>query len=220
MIRYYLTIRLQSDATFGRGEGVAGFVGVEIDHDQYGFPYLNGRALKGLLREEWHNIRFALGNRSVAFNDAAIYLFGRIGATSAGTAAMQVGSATLPPTLMTKVHQYKLPREEVLAALTAIRRQTAIDAKTGAPEPFSLRAMRVLLRGTPLIAPLDFSLKPEPRARALLAACVLGVRRGGVLRNRGRGRMELLLHEQPPIDYDNDSFTKDCFASFAQEVRK
>ena len=104
--------------------------------------------------------------------------------------------------------------------LSSIRRQTAVAAATGASEPYSLRAMRVLLRGTPLIAPADFLAEPDPNTLGLLAACALGVRRGGALRNRGRGRLSLLVHAAAPLDYDDATFTKDCFATFAAEVRR
>jgi hypothetical protein len=220
MARYYLTIHLHSDATFGRGEGVAGLVDVEIDQDNQGFPYLGGRALKGLLREEWHNMYFALGNIATRWASEAAQLFGTIGATTSGAAEMRVDSATLPPTLIASIRKQALQPAEVLMSLTTIRRQTAVDATTGAPEPFSLRAMRVLLRGTPLIAPLDFPGEADRRTLALLAACVLSVRRGGVLRNRGRGRMSLLLHSTAPRDYCDAAFTQQCFVQFADEVRQ
>lgn len=48
---YSIKIKLLSDTTFGRGDGVAGLVDQEVEHDQYGFPFLRGRTLKGLLSE-------------------------------------------------------------------------------------------------------------------------------------------------------------------------
>jgi len=122
----------------------------------------------------------------------------------------------VPPEL---IAQLDLSRERTLEALTTIRRQTAMDASTDAPEQGSLRAMRVLLRDTPLLATLDFDTPPDAQALALLAACALGVRRGGTLRNRGRGRMSLLLHATMPIDYNQATFTYDQFARFASGVR-
>lgn len=220
MTRYYLTVQLQSDATFGRGEGVAGLVDVEIDHNEYGFPFLNARALKGLLREECRNIQFALGDSAAQWASAATWLFGAIGATTSGIAQMQVSAATLPPTLIETIRSAKIAPADVLTSLSGIRRQTAVEAKTGAPEPYSLRAMRVLLRGTPLIAQADFAGEPDPQVLGLLAACALGVRRGGVLRNRGRGRLALLLHAAPPLDYNDATFTRECFELFAAEVRR
>jgi hypothetical protein len=57
---YTLRFELLSDTTFGRGDGVAGWVDQEVEHDADGLPFLHGRTLKGLLREEGVNILFAL----------------------------------------------------------------------------------------------------------------------------------------------------------------
>ncbi|HWQ14469.1 MAG TPA: RAMP superfamily CRISPR-associated protein [Roseiflexaceae bacterium] len=221
MPEYYLTIALHSDATFGRGEGVAGLVDVEIEHDADGLPFVGGRALKGLLVEEWANLRFALYGQTDArqpLDAVATQLFGTSGATERGAAEMRVGPAELPADLRATIRRAKLPAAAVLASLTDIRRQTSLDAQDGAPEAASLRAMRVLLRGTPLIARLDFEQEPDERALALLAACALAVRRGGTARNRGRGRLSLLLHREPTAAYDDATFTKGCFDRFAAEV--
>jgi hypothetical protein len=221
MPEYYLTVALRSDTTFGRGEGLAGLVDVEIEHDEDGWPFIGGRALKGLLVEEWANLRFALGEDTL-WDDEATHLFGTSGAAlGKGAAQMHVGSATLPLDLRAAVThaKKKTAPAEVLASLTTIRKQTSIQSETGAPEEGSLRAMRVLLRGTPLIARLDFPSAPNERALALLAACVLAVRRGGTARNRGRGRLSLLLHNQIPADYSDATFTQTYFGHFATEVR-
>jgi len=221
MIRYYLTVQLLSDATFGRGAGLAGSVDVEIEHDQQGCPFIGGRALKGLLVEEWANLRFALGTD--AWDEAAAWLFGTSGDAHAH---MHVGAATLPPDLVAAIGRdpvaKRLTAQQILAALTGIRRQTAIDAETGAPERASLRAMRVLLRDTDLIAPLDFDAAPPPEGQnyllGLLAACALATRRGGTGRNRGRGKLQLRLHAATPTDYRDSSFTTACFEPFAREA--
>jgi hypothetical protein len=221
MPTYYLTLHLHSDATFGRGEGLAGLVDVEIEHDEYGCPFIGGRALKGLLVEEWANLRFALGETD-AWDAEATTLFGGSGATHGSMARMHVGAATLPPDLHAAIrHDSSTTSAQVLAALTEVRRQTSIDAATGAPELTSLRAIRVLLRGTPLIARLDMddNFMLSDRALGLLAACTLAVRRGGTGRNRGRGRLSLLLHDHVPADYHDATFTRACFAYFEKAVQ-
>ncbi|MEZ4622957.1 MAG: hypothetical protein R2867_46700 [Caldilineaceae bacterium] len=60
MSTYYLTFTLQSDTAFGRGDGVAGFLDQEVQHDIYGCPYLGGKALKGILVNECADILAAL----------------------------------------------------------------------------------------------------------------------------------------------------------------
>ena len=63
MVTYRLKIKLLSDTTFGRGDGVAGLIDQEVEHDPYGFPYLRGRTLKGLLSEEFDNLVAVLPNQ-------------------------------------------------------------------------------------------------------------------------------------------------------------
>ena len=71
MHEYRLTFTLLSDATFGRGEGIAGLIDREVEHDRFGLPYLRGRTLKGLVSEEADNVLFALerpGDRADVVN--------------------------------------------------------------------------------------------------------------------------------------------------------
>jgi hypothetical protein len=228
MTVYYLTVNLKSDATFSRGDGVPGLVDLEIDHDEAGCPFISGRALKGLLVEEAANLCFAMGETrwQKHWQKAATWLFGVSGATGAGTALMHVGPATLPYELRDRLYSQvfadkpMLQREDVLDALTSIRRQTSVNAQTGAPETGSLRSMRVLLRDTPLIARLDCDADPAQDALALLSACVLAVRRGGTGRNRGRGELQLLLDNQVPANYTDATFTRTHFEHFAKQLRK
>lgn len=221
---YYLSLTLHSDATFGRGEGVAGLVDVEIEHDQHGLPFVGGRTIKGLLVEEWANLRFALYGTDKAtrpLDAPATWLFGASGVTRGDELGlMRIGAAELPQDLRTAILADRaLTPQRILAALTTIRRQTSIDALDGAPETASLRAVRALVSGTTLVARLDFVRDPDPRALALLAACAIAVRRGGSGRNRGRGRIALLLHNHLPADYSDSSFTQECFRNFAAEVQ-
>lgn len=193
-----LQLHLKSDATFGRGEGVAGLVDVEVEHDAYtGLPFVRGRTLKGLLVEECSNIFFSLGEQASVFDESAHFLFGRPGSALDDQAMLHFGSALLPADLhqaiQREIEQGRLTANEVLNALTGIRRQTAVDGGSGAPKEGSLRAMRVLLRGTRLYAALDFRVPPDAGALALLAACATGLRRAGMGRTRGSGRVTATL---------------------------
>ena len=195
-----LHITLQSETTFGRGDGVAGLVDQEIVHDPAtGLPFLRGRTLKGLLVEECANILFALPPNPV-LQKAAPFLFGNPGSHLMDDALMRVGAAQLPAKVREAV-TYAIRHDQwttndVLHALTAIRRQTAVDNETGVPETGSLRAMRVLIRKTTLTSELVFGRNPTPAEWALLAACVAGLRRGGTGRNRGSGRLTAVLQDQ------------------------
>ncbi|HWP47347.1 MAG TPA: RAMP superfamily CRISPR-associated protein [Candidatus Limnocylindrales bacterium] len=224
-MRLEIHLKLKSDATFGRGDGVAGLVDEEVEYDvETGLPFLRGRTLKGLLAEECANILFALNRQNspayARFEQAAKFLFGQGGSTLEDDALMHVGAALLPQELRdaieadVKSDPPRLKPAEVLESLTAIRRQTAVDEKTGAPEEGSLRSMRVVLRDTPFIARLDFDRDPDDVTKALLAACVLSLRRAGTGRNRGRGRLTARLRDEHGHD-----ITDHCFQDFQQLVK-
>lgn len=223
-MRLELHLQLKSDTTFGRGDGVAGLVDEEVEYDTAtGLPFLRGRTLKGLLVEECANLLFALDRQHVPalprLQQSAQFLFGKAGSKQEDEALMHVGAARLPTTLeqavRADVEAKRLTPADVLESLTALRRQTAVDEASGAPDTGSLRTMRVVLRETLFIAPLDFAADPEPEALALLAACVMALRRAGTGRNRGRGRLVAHL-----CDTSGNDITASHFAHLQHVVQK
>ena len=220
MVSYQLRLTLLSDATFGRGDGVAGLVDTEVQHDDVGLPFLAGRTLKGLLGAECADIVFALERAQPAQKQrwlaASNRLFGCSGAALDGEAILHVGAARLPDdlrqALWDDMQKRRLTRADILETVTALRRQTAMDV-WGAPKVNTLRTMRVILRGTVFRASLDFVAEPQPDDLALLAACVKAFRRAGTGRNRGRGRMQAEL-----LDKDDDPVTDTLFAAFRKAV--
>ena len=223
METYRLKLDLKSDATFGRGDGVAGLVDAEVEHDRYGLPYLRGRTLKGLLSEECANMLFSIEHLVSPeglkrWYEAAQRLFGRPGSTLDDSASLHIGDARLPADLRTAVIDDLESRRppynatDVLDSLTVIRRQTAMDS-TGKPDKGSLRAMRVVLRETPFEAELHFVEPPSDDALALLAVCAMAVRRVGTGRNRGRGRVIVRL-----CNAQGDDITDTHSERFQQEV--
>jgi RAMP superfamily len=222
-----LEVRLLSDATFGRGDGVAGLIDAEVEHDEYGLPFLRGRTIKGLLVEECANLLYALGvNPSVeaqealgALSETARSLFGDAGSTAYEMGLLKVGAAQLTEkfrnAVASEINSKRLQKEEVLEALTAIRRQTAVSIETGAPLKNSLRSMRVVLRDSVFVAPLTLEGGADMRqACALLSACAMGLRRGGTGRNRGRGRLVCRL-----LDVQGEDLTLSCFTDFCRIVQ-
>jgi len=209
-----INLTLKSAATFGRGDGVAGLVDREIEHDTHGFPFLRGKTLKGLLVESAENVVYALEKlqgRS-GWMSAKEHLFGTGGRGLEERGILHIGDAQLPAALRSAV--IRAPSEwkpvEVLDSLTGIRRQTAVN-EFGAPEHASLRSMRVLLPGITLEAPLSFAKEPTPQELQLLAAAVLDFRRAGTGRNRGRGWLRAEL--------DSPEATQEWFKTFMEAVK-
>lgn len=203
-------IKLLSDTTFGRGDGVAGLVDQEVEHDSYGFPYLRGRTLKGLLSEECDNLIILLKDEVFRhWKDVRDKLFGVSGSVIEKSSSMHVGDACLPDKLREAVgiqiekerHKDKpvLTPTDILHSLTTIRRQTAINPSNGAADSGSLRSARVVMRhrlNTPprFTAFLFFDEEPTPDMKALLSVGVLALRHIGSGRNRGRGHVQCSLY--------------------------
>lgn len=206
MSLYQLRIQLLSDTTFGRGDGVAGLIDQEVEHDTNGFPYLRGRTLKGLLSEECDNLVAVLpDDRRQHWQSIAAQLFGVPGSTLDTIALMHVGDACLPEDLRHAIAQEitnnNLTPTNVLDSLTTVRRQTAIATDTGVADPNSLRSGRVVLRNLTFTAYLFFDESPSENTLALLAAGVAALRRIGSGRNRGRGHVKCTIWDGiKPLD--------------------
>jgi hypothetical protein len=194
-----LVIELLSDTTFARGEGTAGVVDVEVDHDDLGLPVARGKRLHGLLRDAWLSMRPHFPELA----QAACRVLGEE-ADLDERSILRVGDGTLPEEVGAWVRyavgreRHPLRPELVLTTLTDIRRQTAVSRATGAPEETTLRSSRVVLRGTRLTAPLHWLAEPGTDEVRCLALCVLASRHGGWQRNRGRGFLRMTLDGDLP----------------------
>ncbi len=217
MITYQLKIKLLSDTTIGRGDGVAGSVDQEVEHDSNGFPYLRGRTLKGLLSEECDNLIAVLPDESKGnWEQVACNLFGKPGSSIKTIGKMHVGDACLPLDLRKAVvyqmkrTDNKLTRLDILQSLTTIRSQTAINSQTGTPDEKSLRSFRVMMRELEFNSPLSFETEPNNNFLTLLSVGTLALRRLGSGRNRGRGYVKCFL-----IDSDIKDITGNFLQDFA-----
>jgi hypothetical protein len=227
-IRYWLTFELQSEACFARGDGVPGVVDIEVNHDHYGVPFLGGRTLKGLLHADATEIVAALRRSDQALYQqwagVANLLFGQPGSSHDQEGCLHVGDARLPADLRSQVAvnfgKLDLHRHEVLQTLTTIRRQTAVDSESGAPKDDTLRAVRVILRGTPFAAPLILRGSWEDEAKkqetlAFLAACTKAFRRAGSNKTRGYGLLAADLRESE----DGPAVTDTLFQPFKEVLQ-
>jgi CRISPR/Cas system CSM-associated protein Csm3 (group 7 of RAMP superfamily) len=199
-----LRICLLSDTTFGRGDGIAGVVDSEVEHDAAtGMPFVKGRTVKGILVESCADILYALrisqSSLVPTFEAAARRLFGQPGSTLADTGSLHIGSARLAENLRLRIQRSNYTPSQILEALTTVRHQTAVNTGTDRPLDNSLRTTRVVLRNTVFYAPIVY--KPDTTRDgwdetvdlALLAACAAGMRRAGQSRTRGRGRIDVRL---------------------------
>lgn len=194
-----LYIQLRSDTAFGRGDGIAGLVDSEVEHDpRIGLPFIKGRTIKGLLVESCADLLYAL-EREPAFIDlvnSAEKLFGVPGSTLDDMGCLHIGSAQLPEYLRQNLAKTYQP-QQILQALTTIRHQTAVDTTSDTPKDGSLRATRVVLRETIFYSELHSTDNLDAIDYQMLAACAAGIKRGGQNRTRGLGwlKVKLLMNE-------------------------
>jgi hypothetical protein len=195
-----LHIELLSDATFGRGEGTAGEVDTEIEHDEFGIPFIGGKSVRGLLRDTWLSMRphfpelRKAGDR--VFGPTKRFLDDDVGVLRIGDALLQKDMRDwLLAAAMRADERECISPTMILAACTGIRYQTAEDRPTGAPASVTLRSSRVVLRTFAFEAPLTWRVGdgPEEDDLRVLTMAALATRHGGLMRNRGRGHLRITL---------------------------
>lgn len=192
----FLCIELLSDATFSRGEGTAGVVDIEVEHDELGMPFIGGKTVRGLLRDSW----LSMSSHFPSLEPAAERVLGRSQALDE-SCRLRIGDALLPAPIRaaasTAVRRTESPLSPrvILDGFTSIRYQTAEDRETGAPESTTLRSSRVVLRGFVFEAALSWlgGYQPTGEDLQLLGLCALATRHGGLARNRGRGHVRVTL---------------------------
>lgn len=190
----FIEIELLSDAAFSRGEGAAGVVDIEVEHDDLGLPFLGGKTIRGLLRDSW----LSMCGCFQELGGAGERVFGPE-ADVEERSILRIGDAVVDEETRRwieaaeKRQNNPLTPVEVLEALTDVRRQTSEERRTGAPAETTLRSVRVVIRGLKLRAPLHWFQKPTEADVRVLALAALATRHAGLARSRGRGHIRMSL---------------------------
>jgi CRISPR-associated protein Csx10 len=195
MAALHIEITVGSALCAGAGTSRPGVVDREVNFDSAGLPYIPGKTLKGLLRDAYRQL-LACGCFSGLPEPDAV--FGKAGQKSG--AALEVGNARLKdaaklgPWLraLETARGGPIARPDVVAHYTEIRRQTAIDRASGAPDENTLRATRTLRKGADMVfhAPLSGLPANHEDAVALAAAALQQM---GTARTRGFGEVTVRL---------------------------
>jgi len=194
-VNLHIDVELRTDTCLGGGHTAgAGDVDTAAETDADGMPVLRGRTLKGLLVEEAATVLMMTG-KAAELCDAAKALFGDPGQHGT-TGILSFADGSVPPA----VRSAFLSNKWRATSLTTVRRQTAIDPERGAAQAGSLRSTRLVRAGLVLRATVVAIRAPSPTERALLAACVASVRRVGLHRNEGWGRVACRLLDAEGVD--------------------
>lgn len=191
----YVEVEVLTDACLASGgTGGVGDVNTATETDTDGMPVLRGRTLKGLLVEEASAILEMAGSPG-SLVDAASMIFGDPGRHGVSS-LVSFADGSVPPNVCKAFQENGWNQR----ALTHVRRQTAIDPNTGAARTGSLRAARLIRAGVILRCTVRSPRDLTSTERALLAACVASLRRIGLHRNEGWGRVQCRLRDDQGAD--------------------
>lgn len=206
MSSYTLKIELLSDLCVSDGGVYNSALDTDICYDEYGFPYIPAKRIRGCLRE------CALELSDIGFAMPVGDLFGGKGGQERRT-KIRIGDAHLEGQ-EEKIKEVKLHEgnlifhpQNILNHYSYVRTQTSIDYETGVADPTSLRTMRVANRKLVFLADVEMD---EDCYESLKACCDIFAHMG-IGRTRGLGEIRAELSKKEK-DARNSS-RSDAFGS-------
>lgn len=192
---YKLVITLLSDALPGNGEGLANVIDTDTCYDDYGFPVIPSKRIKGILRETCKDMELY----KVLEGKTTEEIFGSSGEDFGSAFRVSNGYLKDYQNLKSFIEQKRqnssqkrlYNTEAVLKCYTYLRAQTAIDVD-GIAKETSLRTKRVLKKGLQFECNLSI---PDEYAEIVKKIC-LATRRFGINRTRGLGEIAISIVEQ------------------------
>lgn len=191
MKKYDLKMTLTSDMLPGSGIGHGAAIDSDACFDEWGFPMIPGKRIKGMLREAGEEAAQLEDKNCIAEN--LINLFG----TAEEPGALQVRTAYLEGYPALKAFAEGEGRcysvSDISSAYAYLRSQTAVDAEYGKAKDESLRTIRVLRKGLVFVAEIELL---DDTLEDTLFACADNFWSLGTMRSRGLGRIRTCIHEQ------------------------
>lgn len=221
MEEYSIKINLLTDAIFGSGYSVAGFLDSDVMYDEYGFPYINGKTLKGKIGEM--ATAFVNMIKSVpefsdygeVFQQKRDKLFGV--ANEYEHNKLKFSDCEISKNIRDyfKFHMQSsnITPAEILEALTHVETATSIDYKRGAAKKNSLRSFRVINRGITLYSVVTSPVKLDDDERIILASSCSLLRHLGSYETKGKGYADVSLF------YEGNNVTADFIKLLDKKVK-
>ena len=184
-VKKQLKITLRSDLVSGSGIGWGSVIDTDITYDDFGFPYIPARRLRGLFKEAlWELEQFGVKTvKSTA-------LFGN---EEEEGHFFKIYNAQLPfiEELHKEVTILGLNSIDVLSYYTNVRYQTSIDMKSGVASEKSLRSIRAIKKGLTFYAELEC----EKQDLQILKKCCALIKHMGTNRTRGFGEVTFTIED-------------------------
>lgn len=201
MEEYIIKIHFLTDAILGSGYSVPGFIDADVVYDEYGFPYISGKNLKGKLGEMAtifvNMIKEVpeLCHYSKDFQQKRDRLFGVANEYKHNTLKFSDCEMSNNIRQYFKAHMKNsdITPADILEALTHIETATSIDYEKGVAKENSLRTFRVINRGITLYATVTSPIKLDEDERIILASSCSLLRHIGAYETKGKGFAEVSL---------------------------
>lgn len=184
MSSYLLKIKLLSDLCVSDGGVYNSSLDTDICHDEYGFPFIPAKRIKGCLREcaqeliEWGMCLPV--ERLFGKEDR----YGSAAAVRIGNARLEGYEEKLEYVKSVSDNLVFHP-QNVLDHFSYIRFQTSLDQKSGTADPTSLRTMRVANKGLVFEAQIEM----DEKYWKDMKICCDALTNMGVARTRGLGEV-------------------------------
>lgn len=201
MEEYIIKMNFTRDTVFGSGYSVPGYIDADVLYDEYGFPYISGKTLKGKLGEmatvfinmikEVPELRqygedFQL-KRDKLFGVANEYEHYTLKFSDCEM------SKNLRDYFRIHMHNSGITPSEIIEALTHIETTTSIDYERGVAKENSLRSFRVINRGITLSAVIISPLKLDEDEKIILVSAGSLLRHLGAFETKGKGFVKCSL---------------------------
>lgn len=180
-------IELLADSIFGSGASVPGGEDLSVLCDEYGFPYLRGTSLKGLIRREMENyLVWTNGGDEKDLND----ILGKIGLqqTEGNERNLFVSDFILPVQVRQQVLkdlEGRAMKQTILNVFSSLRTFTALE--NGVAEDHSLRTCRCITKGLMFFGTIECNKEDEVLIKNVLS-CLKWI---GSMKTRGFGRVKV-----------------------------
>lgn len=203
-MRKKLQIELKSDLCAGSGESLGSLIDTDICYDEYGFPYIPSKRLKGLIKEAF--IEYMDWKKDESLIKVKEELFGTEDSRDSGNLridnAYLKNISSIENDIENIEEQYKkyLGKQRIVELNTDIRYQTAVDEESGVAKENSLRSIRVLESGNVFEAFIECDKEVEEK---ILEKCIKLLTHMGNNRTRGLGEIKCSI-----IDDKNDNKAK------------
>lgn len=203
-MRKKLQIELKSDLCAGSGESLGSLIDTDICYDEYGFPYIPSKRLKGLIKEAF--IEYMDWKKDESLIKVKEELFGTEDSRDSGNLridnAYLKNISSIENDIENIEEQYKkyLSKQRIVELNTNIRYQTAVDEESGVAKENSLRSIRVLESGNVFEAFIECDKEVEEK---ILEKCIKLLTHMGNNRTRGLGEIKCSI-----IDDKNDNKAK------------